>query len=33
MDGFGMVGKGGWLGKIGGGNGWLWNGRKGWMVG
>jgi hypothetical protein len=31
--GCGMVGKDGWLGEIGGGNGWLWNCRKGWMVG
>ncbi len=33
MDGCGMVGKAGWLGKTGGGNGWLWNGRKGWLIG
>jgi hypothetical protein len=33
MDGCGLEGKGGWLGKIRGGNGWLWNGRNGWMYG
>ncbi len=31
-DGCGIVGRGGWLGKMGGGNEWVWNGRKRWMV-